>query len=155
MFRAAWFSCIRASLFINAFCEAGICPFNPGVIEQKLSPSLPYSSTKQPHHTSATSTKIADLQSIMKPETLKLYEERYEEGFDVERDELYDMWSKMKQLTLSEPSPCLEKEKEKEEDEQDKGEKEVPLLHKKQRGASPVLDEVLTYPNPTNPTLKT
>ena len=141
MFRGAWFSCVQASLFVNAFCESGICPFNPTVVERKLGPSLLYSSVQQPKRNTATSTKLEEFQSMMKPETIKVYEERYEEGYDVEGDELYEMWSKMKQLTISESPTSLEKEK-------------VSPLPVPQQKISPSLDEVLTYPNPPLKTQK-
>ena len=78
---------------------------------------------------------------MMKPETIKVYEERYEEGYDMEGDELYEMWSKMKQLTISESPTSLEKEI-------------VSSLPVPQQKISSSLDEVLTYPNPPLKTQK-
>ena len=84
VFRNAWVSSVKMSLFVNAFRESGICPLNPGaIVESKLAPSAPYSSVPlgiapKPKLSSAAK-KVTELESLMKPETLKLYEERLEE----------------------------------------------------------------------------
>jgi hypothetical protein len=72
--------------------------------------------------------KVRELESLMKPETIKLYEERLDEGYDIDGDELYSIWSKMKQLSISDNAPMI--------------------IPEKQQIVSPVMDEVLNYPNP-------
>ena len=74
----------------------------------------------------------------MKPETLQLYTTRYEEKYDIEIDELYVVWSKLKQLSLedkptTEPKPS------------DKKDNPLALLPKKQQEVSSIF---LTYPDP-------
>ena len=108
VFRDAWLATVKVSLFVNAFRESCICPLNPSSIdESKLAPSIPYSSraiAPAPHlHVAPARKKIAQFESLMKAETVKLYEERFEEGYDIESDELYSIWSKMKKLTISDP----------------------------------------------------
>lgn len=94
-------------MFVNAFRESGICPLNPCVIdESKLAPSMPYSSSEAVAplpKLSIAGEKVTELENIMKSETVKLYEERFEKGYDVENDELYSIWSRMKKLTISDP----------------------------------------------------
>lgn len=106
---------MRISLFVNAFRESGICPLNPCVIdESKLAPSMPHSSLEAVAplpKLSIAGKKVTELENMMKPETVKLYEERFEEGYDVENDELYSIWSRMKKLTISDP-PANRQDKE-------------------------------------------
>lgn len=45
------------------------------------------------------------LEKSMKPETVQLYEKRYQEGYDLETDELYVVWSKFKVLVKQTPAP--------------------------------------------------
>ena len=70
----------------------GTCPLNPRVTdESKLAPSIPYSSPEAVAPLPQLSTagkKVTELENMMKPETVKLYEKRFEEGYDVENDEL-------------------------------------------------------------------
>ena len=152
------------SAIVNAFRGSGICPLNPQAIHpEKLGPAVPYT-TSVPKPLSATSSRptaksgaasntakselsLQGLEALIKPETLGLYSQRFDEGHDVEQDELYLIWSKMKALTITEeadhsaqafsppipPQSSLEKN---------------PVLPKSQQHISPVMDEVLTYPNP-------
>jgi hypothetical protein len=115
---------------VNAFKKSGICPLNPRAIlidQSKLAPAMPYlSSGAIPSQLQAK--KVRELESLMKPETIKLYEERLDEGYDIDGDELYSIWSKMKQLSISDNAPMI--------------------IPEKQQIVSPVMDEVLNYPNP-------
>lgn len=69
----------------------------------KLSPSQPFSATGS-SETLLLQTKeeidleLRSLEKRIKPETLVLYNEQLEEGYDLETDELYCIWSKMKKL---------------------------------------------------------
>ena len=42
---------------------------------------------------------------MMNPETVHKYEHRYAEGYDIESDEFYAVWKKLKCLSLSETDP--------------------------------------------------
>lgn len=86
----------------------------------------------------------------MKPETVKLFSECYDEGYDVQQDELYMVWSKMKALTIAEnlTNDSVETSSSSANpQEHEKGPVDVPLP-KLQQHISPVLDDVLKYPNP-------
>ena len=50
------------------------------------------------------------IEKVLKPETLQLYNTRYEESYDVDGDELYAVWSKLKQLSLSDKPEEKEEE---------------------------------------------
>ena len=100
VFKNAWFAAVKPSLLVSAFRESGICPLNRRAIDQsKLAPSMPYSS--QSSTSEPQDKKAMQLEKLMKPETVELYEKRFEEGYDLETDELYSIWSKMKQLSIS------------------------------------------------------
>ena len=136
---------MRISLFVNAFRESGICPLNPCVIdESKLAPSMPYSSLEAVAplpKLSIAGNKVTELENMIKPETVKLYEERFEEGYDVENDELYSIWSRMKKLTISDP-PANRQDKEVASGT------EQERIPRAQQKVSCTIDEVFTYPNP-------
>ena len=111
-------------------CLHGLCPLNSRAIDKsKLSPSMPYSlDEKTPSIPQAK--KLRELEILMKPETVELYSKRFEEGYDVVTDELYLIWSKMKKLSILDNTTSNSY---------------IPVAQQK---VSPVMDEVLTYPNP-------
>ena len=78
----------------------------------------------------------------MKPETLQLYNTRYEESYDLDCDELYVVWSKLKQLSLTDKPTSAPKPKNNEQNP-------FALLPEKQQKVSSVFEEVLTYSEPT------
>ena len=45
------------------------------------------------------------VEGMMKPTTVKLFEEHFKEGYDVETDELYCTWLKLKKLKISNSEP--------------------------------------------------
>ena len=140
VFKDAWLATVKTSLFVNAFRESGICPLNLSAIdESKFAPSMPHSSRAivPPPHSSVANKKMAAFENLMKPETVKLFEERFEEGYDIESDELYSIWSKMKKLTISDPP----------EDPAKDTQTAAPIPTAQQKVSS-ALDEILTYPNP-------
>jgi len=74
VFRNAWVSSVKMSLFVNAFRESGICPLNSGaIVESKLAPSAPYSSVPAgiapKRKLDSAAKKVTELESLMKPET--------------------------------------------------------------------------------------
>lgn len=83
---------------MNAFRESCICPLNRRAIDQsKLAPSMPQLSTSsQPQD-----KKIVQLEKLI-PETVELYEKRFEEAYDLETNELYACGGKQyKKMWLS------------------------------------------------------
>ena len=87
----------KVSTIVNGFRESGIYPLNPSAISTaKLKPSLPFSACGRPLSVSKEQSEIESFEKLMKPETITLYNERLEEGYDLETDELYCIWSKLK-----------------------------------------------------------
>ena len=74
------------------------------------------------------------IEKVLKPETLQLYNTRYEESYNANGNELYAVWSKLKQLSLS--------------DQPEEKEDPLALLPAKQKKVAPVFEEVLTYLEP-------
>ena len=141
VFREAWISAIRMSTIINGFRESGICPLNPQAIpESKLAPSLPYSPTETQPKNSEANRKLHDLEEMMKPSTA-LFNTRYEEGYDIE-DEFYSIWSKLKTLSIGNKSPL------------NSSTELSPASSKESAEATPLLDEILTYPDPMKAKVK-
>ena len=75
--------------------------------ESKLAPSAHlYGSESQPAAAATTKSEVLQtIKKLMKPETVTLFAKRHEEGFDVEGDQLYDIWSKLKSLSIEDTSP--------------------------------------------------
>ena len=142
VFREAWISAIRMSTIINGFRESGICPLNPQAIpESKLAPSLPYSPTETQPKNSEANRKLHDLEEMMKSSTIALFNTRYEEGYDIE-DEFYSIWSKLKTLSIGNKSPL------------NSSTELSPASSKESAEATPLLDEILTYPDPMKAKVK-
>ena len=68
----------------------------------------------------------------MKPETLSCYRKRYEKKYDLDSDELYNIWSRLKTLSVSSDN-----------DKEVPPTKQLPL---RQQHVSPALDEIIVYP---------
>ena len=118
-------------------------PLDVGFFKSQVAPSIPYSSAEGVAPLPKLSTagkKVTELANMMKLETVKLYEERFE-GYDVENDELYSIWSRMKKLTISDPPANRQDKEVASGTEQER----IPRVQQK---VSCALDEVLTYPNP-------
>ena len=148
MFKDAWIDCVKISTFVNAFKQSGICPLNRHAINPtKLLPSLPFSdkaSSALPKVNPPQAEALSSIEKVMKPETLQVYNERYEESYDLDLDELYVVWSKLKQLSLTDKptSATMPNSKNKEQNP-------FAILPEKQQKVSSVFKEVLTYPEPT------
>lgn len=102
----------------------------------KLAPSLLYTSKKtdlvRPKIASSEQKLQNKIESLMKPDSVKKFEERFEEGYDVETDELYSIWSGLKKLSISDSEPsnsCASA---------------IPTSDK----TPSVLEEIIQYPNP-------
>ena len=129
VFRKAWEASVNVSTIVNSFRSSGICPLNYDAIDSsKLGPSLPYSACKQVPE----STALKSLEAEMKPETLSCYRKRYEEKYDLDSDELYNIWSRLKTLSMSSDN-----------DKEVPPTKQLPL---RQQHVSPALDEIIVYP---------
>ena len=82
---------------------------------------------------------LGTIEKMMKPETPQLYNTRYEESYGLDCDELYVVWSKLKQLSLTDKPTSAPKPKNNEQNP-------LALLPEKQQKVSSVFEEVLTYP---------
>ena len=115
VFHEAWLSSTRMSTIVNGFREAGICPFKPEVVlKSKLLPSLQFSSEKSTleaqKSTAAQSTQLNPVtvfESLIGEKKVKKFEERFEEKYDIESDELYSVWVKMKSLSVQDDQPSV------------------------------------------------
>ena len=115
VFHEAWLSLTRTSTIINGFQEAGICPFKPEVVlKSKLLPSLQFSSEKstlEAQKSTAAQSKqrnsVTVFESLIGEEKVKKFEERFEEKYDIESDELYSVWVKMKSLSIQDDQPSV------------------------------------------------
>ena len=136
VFREAWHDCVKPSMFIKAFKECGLCPFNPHAISKaKLLPSLALqdlSGNSVDNHDSPQQNPLFTLEKMMKPDTINLFEKRLEESYDVETDELFSIWSKLKQMSITKPASDTSAA--------------APIIPERQKIVSPVLDQVLVYP---------
>jgi len=156
VFKRAWIESTKMSNIVSAFKAAGICPLNPSAIHlDKAGPSIPYlkSAVASVSHSKSDqrdgSTMKASLKAVedlMGHDKVKLFYSRFEEGYDVQEDEMYVLWSKLKSLTISEPQvSAAPPDTAPPEDSP----KEI-LLPKSQQEVTPVMDEILTYPNPSS-----
>ena len=82
---------------------------------------------------------ITALEAHVDSSTKQKYQERLEEGYDLEDDPLYNTWSKLKKLT--------EKENTKVSTAVDDS-NPVPELNYLNISPKSVVDEILVYPNP-------
>lgn len=122
------------STIVNGFAVSGICPLNSDAIPAaKILSSLPFSASENRSSLPKKKSELSSLEKLMKPETLKLFSERYDEGYNLETDELYCIWSRFKQLSVADPVTNLPKS---------------IFLPSSQQKVSPALEEILTYPDP-------
>lgn len=159
VFKKAWLDCVKASTIVNSFKESGLCPLNPNAISsERLAPSQPLSAAGSSTATGTTSSKPSstttslcqELEKLLKPETLRLYQTRAEEQYDVVDDELYSLWKSLR-VSTSDTDPQATKKQVEASAPQAGGSQVLP---KKQQRVSPFLDEVLTYPKPKSPPSK-
>ena len=83
---------------------------------------------------------VGVIEHMLKPETLQLYNTRNEESYDIQDDELYVIWSKLKILSIANEPECVANPSSEEN--------QLALLPEKHQKVSSVLGEVLTYPEP-------
>ena len=117
VFKNAWTESTKMFNIVSAFKAAGICPFNPSAIHvDKSGPSIPYlksveasvlhsKSDQSDDNTKNASLKVVE--DLMGHDKVKLFYSRFEEGYDVQEDEMYVLWSKLKSLTVSESEASI------------------------------------------------
>ena len=150
VFREAWVSSTRMSTIVSGFREAGLCPFNPEVVlKSKVLPSLQFSSRNLGAPVtvaqSTQSNPVAVFESLIGKEKVKKFEERFEEKYDIESDELYSVWLKMKSLSIhDQPSVThiISSSKDTNSDSSTAASIQHPDVPK-----SSVLDDILVYPS--------
>ena len=133
VFKGAWENTVKAST-INSFRTAGIFPVDFSAIRQeKLAPATVYTTETAPElgHVSEVATKpesevpsevgqgpvpgsaqvqkasevaLEAFEGTLDEETRERYTVRFEEGYDLEIDELYTVWMKLKSLSINEKS---------------------------------------------------
>ena len=69
--------------------------------ENKIHPSTVYSTCKSDNETKTSALQI--IEDSLSIATKEKFEKRFEEGYDVEEDELYNIWAKLKK---TEPEDC-------------------------------------------------
>ena len=77
---------------------------NPDVVLKKLLPSVQFSSEEQEDH-NGQQNAITVFESVVGQESAKKFQERYEEDYDIESDDLYSVWLKMKALSIQDDRP--------------------------------------------------
>ena len=97
VFKEAWVNTVKLSTIVNSFRCAGIWPVNANVCKRKLGPATLY---EKKDKSDGGSKLAAEVESTLSSATKKKFKVRYEEGYDVKDDELYNVWVKLKTLTL-------------------------------------------------------
>ena len=114
IFKEAWENTVKVSTIVNSFRAAGIYPVDfTAIRREKVIPSTLYRveevASKQipPIEVPPTGSKskpndaaLEALEKAMGSETKEKFTVRYEEGYDLETDELYVVWSKLKALSI-------------------------------------------------------
>ena len=109
VFKEAWISTVKLSTIVNSFRHAGIWPVSATVPKSKVSPATLYCTDSVPNEkiggdisgkndNSRLATQV--LESTLPSATKKKFKTRYVEGYDVKDDELYNVWVKLKALTV-------------------------------------------------------
>ena len=111
VFKAAWTNTVKMSTIVNSFAKAGIYPVNRNAIGNgTLGPAKLYESSSSESEMSSgksssdTSLPLKAMEAVMDPATVKKYNQRYTEGYDVSADELYLVWKQLKELHICKPT---------------------------------------------------
>ena len=124
----AWHSSFTAVNILSEFRKCGIHPLNPGEVSDcQVAPSKAVRSQNDQPSVSSTSTLVpqsnsllnaspdsqaprsqssTDLSSIFTEEQMKLFEKRFEEGYDLQ-DEEYSAWVRIYHPEKTSPSPSV------------------------------------------------
>ena len=107
VFKVAWTNTVKMSTIVNSFAKAGIYPLNRNAIGSEiLGPAKLYESSSSESEMSSgksssdTSLPLKAMEAVMDPKTVKKYNQRYLEGYDVSADELYVVWKQLKELRI-------------------------------------------------------
>ena len=132
--------------------ESKVMPSNHFFSQQSSWQSEPssISVTSSAESQSSQVEALKAMESVMKQETVQLYKDRFAEGYDLEIDEMYCVWAKLKALTLADAGCGKEKESSQSEKSEhaSNAASSSSVLPIRQQKVSSVLDEVLTYPEP-------
>ena len=111
VFKQAWEKTVKVSTIVNSFRSAGIYPVDFTALRgAKLAPAALYKAevpSKQSSSDLSTCPEckpneaaLEALEKAMDRETQEKFTTRYEEGYDLETDELYVVWAKLKALSI-------------------------------------------------------
>ena len=100
VFKEAWINTVKLSTIVNSFRCAGIWPVNANVCKSKVAPATVYHADHEKGAGKSDGKLAAQVMESLSSATKKKFEIRYEEGYDVNDDELYNVWVKLKTLTL-------------------------------------------------------
>ena len=123
IFREAYDNTVKVGTIVNAFHNAGIFPVNFAAIRSsKFTPSSVYKSTKvcseaaeKPDASDQLALKTVE--GLMASATKRKFTSHFDEGYDLEDDEFYTVWAKLKQLSLCDESEAKNDGDEKHEDD--------------------------------------
>ena len=100
VFKEAWINTVKLSTIVNSFRCAGIWPVNANVCKSKVAPATVYHADYENGAGKSDGKLAAQVMESLSSATKEKFEIRYEEGYDVKDDELYNVWIKLKTLTL-------------------------------------------------------
>ena len=92
MFKEAWINTVKLSTIVNSFQCAGIWPVNANVCKSKVAPATVYHADHEKGAGKSDGKLAAQVMESLSSATKKKVEIRYEEGYDVKDDELYNVW---------------------------------------------------------------
>ena len=112
VFRIAYHKAVKLGTIVHAFRASGIYPVDRNAIDsRKLGPSQIYTSHKesvpgsQPTPKPGSLIALKALEDEMDSETIKKFQVRLEEGYDIDSDPLFKAWAGLKRS--SQPQPTL------------------------------------------------
>lgn len=144
IFKQTRIDSIKPRTIVNSFKEAGIYPVDKSKAKSvKTAPSKLYCITPNvsdaTKDTSPSIDAITALEAQMDSCTIRKYEERLEEGYNLEDDLLNNTWSKLKKLADKENSKvCTTVD----------DSNPIPELGSLTISSKSVVDEILVYPKP-------
>ena len=114
VFKEAWQNTVKVSTIENSFRNSGIYPVDFSALRgTKLVPSTMYRFEQVPPSQSSPAQDLSTgqvgkqsevaleaLEKAMDKETKETFAVRYEEGYDLETDQLYVVWEKLKALSI-------------------------------------------------------
>ena len=92
VFKEAWINTVKLSTIVNSFRCAGIWPINANVCKSKVAPATVYHADHEKGAGKSDGKLAAQVMKSLSSATKKKIKIRYEEGYDVKDDELYNVW---------------------------------------------------------------